>query len=278
MQKTLKEYDFFTDFTKVNKNLDFSISFIKDLESLKKSKSIEDDLLKLLNNKPDFLKFIFLLLAKRIDKKEMNQYFLINNEIINFNLDIFEINKINLYRDFLKKSGIIKLINEKIDFYSYIKGIEVGLDSNARKNRSGTLFQDLIEKYLQENNFDYIREATNISINRKLKLNYNDLYSEFNLIPKEKAKRYDFAYFKNNKLYLVECNYYSSSGSKLNETSRSYIELNKNFKNKQNIKFVWLTDGIGWNSTKNSLKAAYAEIEHLYNLNDVYKNRVLLKI
>lgn len=39
--------------------------------------------------------------------------------------------------DFCDKSGILELFGNIKDLNTYLTGVEVGLDSNARKNRSG---------------------------------------------------------------------------------------------------------------------------------------------
>ena len=42
-----------------------------------------------------------------------------------------------------------KLFGEINDLYAYLLGVEVGLDSNARKNRSGEIVQNLVELLLK---------------------------------------------------------------------------------------------------------------------------------
>lgn len=149
--------------------------------------------------------------------------------------------------DFLKISNLIDLFigDEKTDFKSYMKGIEVGLDSNARKNRTGKIMENNIGQILKDNNIEF---ETNYS------LNLNNV-----------TKKFDFKFTKNNVDYYLECNFYNSSGSKLNEVARSYIALNKNLKEKK-YNFIWVTDGAGWKSTKNGLREAFFGIENLFSI------------
>ncbi|WP_406618305.1 DpnII family type II restriction endonuclease [Mycoplasmopsis lipophila] len=72
----------------------------------------------------------------------------------------------------------------------------------------------------------------------------------------------------------METNFYSSNGSKLNEITRSYIQLNDNIKEINNVNFIWITDGLGWKYSKNTLKLAYEKLDFLWNINDLYKNEI----
>ena len=95
----------------------------------------------------------------------------------------------------------------------------------------------------------------------------------------KQTKKFDFVYkSKNdNKIIVMEVNYYGTQGSKPNETAKSYIELNNKIKVMDNVKFVWITDGKGWLSSKTNLEDAYDEIENLYTLVDL-ENGILEKL
>lgn len=82
-------------------------------------------------------------------------------------------------------------------------------------------------------------------------------------------KRFDFVVKSGNKVFLVEVNFYSSGGSKLNEVARSYSEIASRINSLEDFEFVWITDGIGWKSAKNKLQEAYHSIPRLYNLTSV---------
>ncbi len=66
----------------------------------------------------------------------------------------------------------------------------------------------------------------------------------------------------------MECNFYTSGGSKLNETARSYEELALRFESFAEFEFIWITDGKGWLTAKNKLEQAYKSIE-IYNLSSI---------
>lgn len=76
--------------------------------------------------------------------------------------------------------------------------------------------------------------------------------------------------------YLMEVNFYSGGGSKLNEVARAYSELSPKINAVSGFEFVWITDGIGWKSARNKLQEAYSIIPNVYNLTDIknFINRI----
>lgn len=68
-----------------------------------------------------------------------------------------------------------------------------------------------------------------------------------------------------------------SSGSKLNETARSYKMIAEESKNIVGFKFVWFTDGIGWYSAKNNLQETFDTMDDIYNIYDM-KNGIMKEI
>lgn len=91
------------------------------------------------------------------------------------------------------------------------------------------------------------------------------------------AKRFDFVIKTETILYLIETNFYSSGGSKLNETARSYKMITEETKQIPNVEFMWFTDGQGWNSAKKNLQETFEVLPYLYNINDL-KNDILKTI
>ena len=82
-------------------------------------------------------------------------------------------------------------------------------------------------------------------------------------------KRFDFVINTPKKTYLIEVNFYSGGGSKLNEVARSYTELAPKINSVKGFEFVWITDGIGWLSAKNKLEEAFYTIPSIYNLTSI---------
>lgn len=161
--------------------------------------------------------------------------------------------------DFINESGLIDIFsNSKIKYLNdYVFGIEVGLDTNARKNRSGTAMEKLLANEFSNNNLIFKEQ---LEVNK-----FDDLNFSFG----KDLKRFDFVIYSNNKTYFIECNFYSTGGSKLNEVARAYQEIAEKFNAFSDYEFVWITDGKGWLDAKSKLSEAYNSVQ-IYNLNHLH--------
>lgn len=79
-------------------------------------------------------------------------------------------------------------------------------------------------------------------------------------------------------VYGIETNFYTSSGSKLNETARSYKTITMETKDLGYFKFVWFTDGWGWGGARNNLKETFDVLEDLYSIADLEDGIVAKKL
>jgi type II restriction enzyme len=153
----------------------------------------------------------------------------------------------------------------------YAVGVEVGLDSNGRKNRGGTLMETLVEDFVADacNKLDlaYMAQATA----KKIKEHWN-----IDVAVDKSSRIIDFAINKNAKLFFIETNFYGGGGSKLKSTTTEYIEMNR-YWNNQGIEFIWVTDGAGWKSTLKPLREYFDKADYLLNL-EILKEKILIKI
>lgn len=78
-------------------------------------------------------------------------------------------------------------------------------------------------------------------------------------------------------VYGIETNFYGSSGSKLNETARSYKTLALEADDIDGFTFVWFTDGKGWAKARNNLEETFDVMEHIYNINDM-ENGIITEV
>ena len=150
----------------------------------------------------------------------------------------------------------------------------MGLDSNARKNRTGSLMESIVELFVADacsiSKADYITQATASKIKNRWGMNIQ--------IDKS-SRQIDFAIYKNSKLYFIETNFYGGGGSKLKSTAGEYITMSK-FWNNQGIEFLWITDGHGWVSTQFPLREYFNQADYLLNLQMLqngYLNKILEK-
>ena len=93
----------------------------------------------------------------------------------------------------------------------------------------------------------------------------------------EASKRFDFVIRTPTEVIGIETNFYSGGGSKLNETARSYKMLTEESKGIKGFRFMWITDGQGWNSARKNLKETFDVLDDLYNINDL-ESGILEKI
>ena len=200
-----------------------------------------------------------------------------NEEVIEYNFDKKDEN-IEKFKYFMKRSGLFNLISKHCinNLVDYVLGVEVGLDSNGRKNRGGHLMEDLVEGYLIKSGLKkdvtYFKEMKISKIEGKWDLDLSAISNKG-----KTEKRFDFVIKGENKVYGIETNFYFNNGSKLNETARSYKTIALESNEIEKFEFVWITDGYGWKGAKNNLIETYEIMEHLYNINDL-KNGIIERL
>lgn len=272
MKDSIATWDYYTDFGKVYQNVESLKVELNILNSLIGSKDIENEFKALLARYPEIIKAIPILLAKRekeISINEPKQSYVFNFAKMNYSVDQYAL--------FMKNCGLFELLQKHIinNLVDYVMGVEVGLDSNGRKNRTGHLMEDLVESYLIDAGLvkgkTYFKEMYLSDVEKMFGLNLQALSNN------DKAeKRFDYVFIgAMNEIYLCECNFYSGGGSKLNETARSYKMLTEEAKQIKGIKFVWFTDGIGWFSAKHNLEETFDVLDDLYNINDLDNGAIM---
>ena len=150
------------------------------------------------------------------------------------------------------------------NLYDYVTGVEVGLDSNGRKNRGGHQMEDLVEGHLKRVGVIYYKEMYLTEIERKWGLDLSAISADGT-----STKRWDFVVKSANCVYVIETNFYTSGGSKLNETARSYKMIAEEAKAIPGFKFIWITDGKGWARARKNLEEAFNVMDNLYNIADI---------
>ena len=265
-RESIADYRYYVDFEKVYHNVDAIKLELNILNSLIGTSDIENAFEQLVTKYPETLKCIPILLAKR--EKEI---LIVDSKkgTLNYRFDKMTYS-VEQYKVFLRETGLFKLLQQRIlnNLVDYVTGVETGLDSNGRKNRGGHLMENIVESYLQKagliRNKTYFKEMWISEIQEKWNI---DLSSVSNNGKAE--KRFDFVVKGAQTIYGIETNYYTGGGSKLNETARSYKTIALETKGLGYFKFIWFTDGKGWNSARNNLRETFDVLENLYNINDL---------
>ncbi len=261
----ISDYCYYVDFDKVHRNVDNIKVELNILNTLVGSKNIEQDFEDIVNKYPETLKCIPLLLAVR------------SNEISVTDTDgeyIFSFKKQNYsieeYKMFMRKTKLFELLENHVvsNLVDYATGVETGLDSNGRKNRGGHLMENLVEEYIKKADFiknkTYFKEMYIQEIENKWNINLSAISNQGKM-----EKRFDFVVKTDKQIYVIETNFYSSGGSKLNETARSYKTLAQEVATIDGVTFIWFTDGCGWNSAKHNLEETFDVLDTVYNIKDL---------
>lgn len=265
----ISDYKYYINFEKVYRNVEENKVEFNILNSLVGSKNIEEDFTKLIAKYPEVLKCIPTLLAVRSLKIPAM------DEEGSFVYDFKTMNQtVEQYIVFMNKTGLFDLLTNRgiTNIIDFVLGVETGLDSNGRKNRGGHLMEDLIEGYLKNEDVEYYKEMYLKDIELKWNIDLSALSNNG-----KAAKRFDFVVKTKNMIYGIETNFYTSSGSKLNETARSYKMIAEECKDIEGFKFVWFTDGQGWLSAKKNLEETFDVLDTMYNINDI-KNGIMKEL
>lgn len=281
LQDSIFTWDYFTDFEKVTKNVKKIEKELNLLNYLIGKENIEEEFLTLVEEYPKVRKILPILIAIRDDKLSSTPVITDIESLVPENKKYIFHNPIdeNIKKElllFFKESGLKYIFESKAikNLVDYCFGVEVGFDTNARKNRTGDIMEKLVFKFLEEfceqnNNLQFIEQATQ----KRIKEFFN-----YDIKIDKNSRRFDFALFDKakNKLFLIEVNYYSGGGSKLKATAGEYQYLN-DFVKSQNIDFIWITDGKGWLTALKPLEETFIHNDYVINL-DMLKNGVLKQI
>jgi type II restriction enzyme len=275
-------WDYFVDFEKVKKNIHLIEKELNLLNVLVGKENIEKEFIDLVIDYPNVRKVLPILIAIRNSKlkdlKIIDDFDELKSEskieLFNPNTELTSEMKEDLVT-FFKDSGLKNIFQDKDvkNIVDYCFGVEVGMDTNARKNRTGQAMESIVEKIIQKfaekNNLEYIPQATQ----KKIKEKWN-----FDIELDKTNRIFDFAVFEKskNKIFLIETNYYGGGGSKLKSTAGEYQYL-FDFLKTQGIDLIWITDGLGWKTTKKSLFETFLHNDYLLNI-ELVKQGVLKDI
>lgn len=276
---SIADYGYYIDFDKVYKNVNEIKVELNILNSLIGSKDIEGEFERLISKYPEVLKCIPILLAVRANEiycQDKNGGYLYK-----FDLDgalLKNPSNFDKYKYFMRETGLFDLLENHIvnNLVDYVTGVETGLDSNGRKNRGGHLMEDLVEGFIVKAGFvkdkSYFKEQYIHQITERFGIDLSAISNQGRA-----EKRFDFVIKTDKAIYGIETNFYTSSGSKLNETARSYKQIAQESATVDGFEFVWFTDGKGWITARHNLEETFETMEHIYSIDDL-ENDILSKL
>lgn len=249
-----KTFEYFVDWQKVKNILNKHLNEFCILNSLTKvdRKEKGKKLYELLLEFPNVVKTIPFLIAERINKIQIFDEEIEKIITFDFSPNNLTKEKIDEVIHFCKKVGILNLFDEVKDIYDYILGIEVGIDTNYRKNRSGEIFEKMCKNKITKMLKNYT-------------LRFHD--KDFSLV---QNKIHDIIVYDQGKpIAVIECNFYNTAGSKPISIAESYIEMEKIAQEKR-ITFIWITDGPGWKHMKGQFLKALNRIRWIFNYSMIH--------
>ena len=254
LKETNATLDFFCNFDKIQTNVESISIKLNQLNYLIGKDDLDSAIHRLWNENSNAFSVLEILIAVR--KKDNKKVIMPNGEIRPINTFLENVEGVIEY---IHATGLDNIFRNKQikNLVDYVFGVETGLDSNARKNRSGKLMENQIASILDKAGISYRKEV------------YSTEFSELSVLGEDK-KRFDFVVETKTCTYLIEVNFYNSGGgSKLNEVARSYSELAPKINALNGFEFVWITDGVGWNAAKSKLEEAFNIITNIYNLTNI---------
>lgn len=260
-------WSYFVNWEKVLKNTKQIELALNNLNYLVGKEDFDKEFVYLLKQNPSVAKVIPALVVRDGSNKKKFKI-LVDFKSKKLIYEDYDFTKENLtdtdiekYLTFVKKSGLKDLlIGKKIkNLVDYIIGVEAGLDSNGRKNRSGHSMENIVEVFIEDlckkKGFRCLKEANAQKI--KQELGYE--------VPVDKSsRRYDFVIDNGKELFIIETNFYGGGGSKLKSTAGEYRNLFDVLNGK--YKFFWITDGFGWKTTTRPLRETFDHNDYVFNL------------
>ena len=263
--------EYYVNWEKVNGGVKKHALALNTLNYLIGLNNLYEEAIQLFTQQPNLLEAVPVLFASRdvhLDVMEVDE----DESIFFYNLDFKNVDTTNIqkYVDFMQKSGLLDFLKHSANrsLVDYAYGVEVGLDSNGRKNRSGKVMEDLLEGQLRAvADFYGYQTMTQATAHR--------MRQEWQVeVPVDKSElKFDGALFDSHKrrLFLFETNYYGGVGSKLKSVAGEFKSLyNHIIQNSEGIEFVWVTDGQGWKTTAKPLSEAFAVIPNIFNINQLH--------
>ena len=212
LTETNATLDYFTDFKKIKSNVNKIAIKLNQLNYLIGKEDLNKAVYELYEENPKVFEVLDILIAIRKNKRAKT----FNNKGEIILLDTY-FETPELVLEFIEETGLAEVFKNKdiSNLVDYVFGIEVGLDTNARKNRGGDNMSKAVSLIFDKAGVFYKKEVNNTIFPEIISLGTD-------------VKRFDFVIKTKKKTYFIETNFYNTGGSKLNEVARAYSDLVSN--------------------------------------------------
>ena len=277
LQPTNITWEYFVNWVKVFDKV-YEIEYqLNLLNALIGKEDFEGEFKRLCSGYPDVVG-VLPFLAVRLSKNLRSFKVLVNYKdghlkFVDYDFTEYSPERVPDYLDFINKTGVKKLFQDGCikNLVDYMTGLEAGLDSNARKNRSGGVMEEIcrvfVEDLSQKKNYKYCEQLKDPEIKQRLKSTLTNVRLQ--------DLRPDFVVETPDRLLIFEVNFYNTTGSKLKATAGEYQKLTDDLADK-NVTLVWVTDGYGWHKSEEPLRQAFNYMDYIFNL-DMLEKGILLR-
>ncbi len=264
----VRGWDYFVNWDKVFRNINTQSDSLSRWQSLVGKTNFDFEFRQLVKDHPDLVQSIPSLVVR--DGSDSRSFQILVNsdgkkirQVFDFTKPATTSEEIEKALTFVKNTGLSRLFIEGAitNVQDYILGVEAGIDSHGRKNRSGTAMEMLvhseIENLVKKNpGWKFMSQATQTSLENEWNLTFPEPRS---------TRRSDFAVQADGELFLIEVNLFGGGGSKLKSVAGEFQTLADELR-KKSVTLIWITDGLGWKTAIRPLHDAFKTIDYILNL------------
>lgn len=188
LQETNQTLDFFCDFDKISQNIENIRLSLCMLNSLIGSTDMRKSVETIWNRDKTAFNVMDILIAVRSEERKK----ILDNLGQCIVLDsLFK--SVDGIMEFLENTGLAEVLQSKKinNLVDYVFGIETGLDSNARKNRSGHVMENMVARFFDKNGIHYRQEV------------YSSEWPDITKVLGNDEKRFDFVIKTEIKTYRI---------------------------------------------------------------------------
>lgn len=256
--------DFFVDWKKVHRNVANHRDLLQKLAAIRGSAEAGSDLTRLLLTSPEVAPVLPMLIAWRTrDWKTLEEAS--DGTLRTISLDFsgtkrYTEEEAEALVTFCEKAGVTEVLRSTNDLSSFLLGVEAGMDTNARKNRSGDFMEAKVEPHM----------ARAAAFNPQWRVFSQKRFSRLKEIGVRVPiglldRTFDYAVVGPPKPISIEVNFYEKEGSKPQEIVDSYIQRARELR-ESGWTFVWITDGPCWRGDTPQIRKAFTELDAVLNL------------
>jgi len=263
LSDAIRTWDYFVNWDKVYKNVAELEVQLNIWNYLIGKENFDAEFRSLVRRYPEIVKAIPSMVVR--DGQNSQAYQVIQGEEINlfdFSSPANSDEEVEKALNFVKASGLARLFGDSgiKNFVDYLIGVEAGVDSNGRKNRSGSGMESILEGKIasicDRRGWKYMEQASPEAIKQSWGVDFKTGLS---------SRRFDFAVLADGQVSVIEVNIYNGGGSKLKATAGEFTTLHQSLEATP-VKLIWVTDGKGWGTTARPLRDAFDKVDFVLNL------------